>query len=203
MWQMSSVRVTVGAHPHYEQLVLDAIPIGCKRALDVGCGNGFLTRALRERGIPEVTGLDRDRACLEWCRAHPEAGGINFVEADVLTAPLEPGSFDLVSSIGCLHHMDARAGLTRLRDLVAPGGVLAIVGMARPDWPKDLPLAALTFAVGRVRPKRTGNMPKFPVVWPPPERFPAMRRLAEEILPGAQWRRQLMYRYSLIWSRPG
>jgi hypothetical protein len=54
--------------------------------------------------------------------------------------------------------MDARAGLIRLRDLVAPGGTL---GMARADWPKDLPLAALTYVAARVRPgaKRTGHMP--------------------------------------------
>ena len=193
------------AHPHYEQLVLDAVPAGCKRALDVGCGNGYLTRALRDRGIPEVTGIDRDRACIQWCRAHPGAGAITFVEADVLTAPLEPGSFDLVSSIGCLHHMDSRAGLTRLRDLVAPGGVLAIVGMARADWPKDAPLAALTYVAARVRPgaRRTGDRPRVPVVWPPPERFPAMRDLAAEMLPGVWWCRRLLNRYSLIWSRPG
>lgn len=187
----------MNAHPYYEQLVLDAVPAGCSRALDVGCGNGYLTRALRDRGIPEVTGIDRDRACIAWCRTHPGAGAI--------TAPLEPGSFDLVSSIGCLHHMDARAGLTRLRDLVAPGGVLAIVGMARADWPKDVPLAVLTYVTARVRPsaRRTGDMPGFPVVWPPPERFPAMRRLAAEVLPDVRWRRHLLNRYSLSWRRPG
>jgi PII-like signaling protein len=112
----------------------------------------------------------------------------------VLTAPLEPGSFELVSSIGCLHHMDSRAGLTRLRDLVATGGVLAIVGMARADWPKDAPLAALTYVAARVRPgaRRNGDTPRVPVVWPPPERFPAMRDLAAEVLPGVWWCRRLL-----------
>jgi hypothetical protein len=101
--------------------------------------------------------------------------------------------------------MDARVGLTRLRDLVAPGGVLAIVGLARADWPKDAPLAALTFVAARVRTgvRRTGDRPRPPVVWPPPERFPAMRDLAAEVLPGARWCRRLLNRYSLIWTRPG
>jgi hypothetical protein len=39
----------------------------------------------------------------------------------VLACPLEAGSFDLVSAVASLHHMGARAGLARLRDLVAPG----------------------------------------------------------------------------------
>ena len=31
---------------HYHQVILDAIPPGCGRALDVGCGTGALTRRL-------------------------------------------------------------------------------------------------------------------------------------------------------------
>ena len=43
----------------YHPVILDAIPPGCRRALDVGCGEGTLTRELR-RLIPEVTGIDSD-----------------------------------------------------------------------------------------------------------------------------------------------
>ncbi len=60
----------------YESVVFDAIPHGCRRALDVGCGNGELTRELHRRGIPEVVGPDNDEPCIQRCRNHPEAGGI-------------------------------------------------------------------------------------------------------------------------------
>src|SRR5690242_15942401 len=119
----------------YEAVVFEAIPDGCRRALDVGCGNGELTRELHRRGIPDVVGLDRDEPCIRRCRSHPEGGDITYVVGDLTTAEPAPEGFHLVSAVASLHHMDARAGLLRLRSLVAPGGVLVVVGLARPDLP--------------------------------------------------------------------
>ncbi|MBO2448237.1 class I SAM-dependent methyltransferase [Actinomadura barringtoniae] len=188
----------------YESVVLDAIPRGCGRAVDVGCGNGGLTRELRRRGVPEVVGIDLSEACIERCRAHPDGAGIKYVVGDVLGGALEPGSFDLVSSMASLHHMDTRAGLVGLRDLVAPGGVLAVVGLARPDLPKDIPREVAAAIVSRVRPVpgMSEDMPRPPIVWPPPERYATVRRLAAEVLPGVRWRRHLRFRYSLVWTKP-
>jgi SAM-dependent methyltransferase len=185
----------------YESLVLDAIPPGCTRAVDVGCGNGSLTRELRGQGIPTVVGIDRDGPCIQRCRDHPEAGDIRYLVADVLTGGLEPASFDLVSAVASLHHMDARAGLLGLRGLVAPGGVLVVIGLARPDLPKDIPIEVFAHIVERARrwPGKADNAAGFPIVWPPPERYATMRRLARELLPGVRWRRHLLWRYSLVW----
>jgi 2-polyprenyl-3-methyl-5-hydroxy-6-metoxy-1,4-benzoquinol methylase len=186
-------------------LVLEAVPSGCKRAVDVGCGNGGLTRALSGRGIPDVVGIDRDERCIERCKSHHLAGDISYVAGDVLTWPLEAASFDLVSAVASLHHMDARAGLARLRDLVAPGGVLVVIGLARPDLPKDIPreVAAQVIRLVQPGPKKVDDMPMPPVVWPPPERYATMRRLAAELLPGARWHRHLLWRYSVVWANPG
>jgi len=184
----------------YESLVVDAIPAGCTAALDVGCGNGELTRELHRRGVPSVTGLDVDEPCIRRCRAHPEAGDIRYVVGDLRTAALSPAGFDLVSAVASLHHMEAREGLLRLRGLVAPGGVLVVVGLARPDFPRDLPVeiaAQFTRLAGRHR-----TEPAAPTVWPPPERYSTMRRLATELLPGARWRRHLRWRYSSLWVNP-
>jgi hypothetical protein len=97
--------------------------------------------------------------------------------------------------------VDARSGLLRLRSLVAPGGVLVVIGLARPGLPKDLPVEIAAQVVGRLRrrPRRPDDVPQPPIVWPPPERYSAMRRLATELLPGVRWRRHLLWRYSLVW----
>ncbi|GAA0549964.1 class I SAM-dependent methyltransferase [Paractinoplanes ferrugineus] len=181
--------------------MFDVIPAGCKRAVDVGCGNGELTRELHRRGVPEIMGLDRDEPCIQRCRMHPEAGDIRYVVGDLSNAGLTPKGFELVSAVASLHHMDAREGLLRLRSLVAPGGVLIVIGPARPDLPKDLPIevAAQIAGLFRSRPTRSAGEPAAPIIWPPPERYSTMRRLAGELLPGVHWRRHLMWRYSLVW----
>jgi predicted TPR repeat methyltransferase len=43
---------------HYHPVILRAIPRECTYALDVGCGEGVLTRRLR-RQVPQVTGVWR------------------------------------------------------------------------------------------------------------------------------------------------
>ncbi len=122
---------------------------------------------------------------------------------EVLTYPFEPASFDVVASVATLHHMDATAGLTRLRNLVAPGGVLAIVGLARPDLPADIPREIAAFVTGRIyrRTKPHWDQPS-PIVSPPPEHYTVMRRIADDLLPGLQSRRHLLHRYSLVWTKP-
>lgn len=129
---------------HYHRVILDAIPSGCRRALDVGCGEGTLTRQLRQL-IPEVVGIDADDASITSARDHPDAGDIQYVEGDALAYEFDPTSFDLITSAASLHHMDAERALIHLRSLLRPGGVLAVIGLARSspiDWPLDLAAVA-------------------------------------------------------------
>lgn len=184
---------------HYHQWVLDVAPSGSTRALDVGCGEGILARQLRLR-IPDVTGIDLDEPSLELARAHP--ADVSYVHGDVLAHDFEPASFDLIVSIATLHHMDARVALDRMRELLRPGGVLAVVGLARLASPADLAVAVAGVVANRVAMARRGYWEhSAPVVWPPPETYRNMRRIAST-LPGAQFRRRLYFRYSLLWRRP-
>ncbi len=48
----------------YHSVIVSAVPAGCKRALDVGCGQGALTRRLSTL-VPHVTGIDRDERSIE------------------------------------------------------------------------------------------------------------------------------------------
>jgi SAM-dependent methyltransferase len=197
---------------HYHQVILDAIPPGCGRALDVGCGTGALTRRLRRR-VSDVTGIDRDERSIQLARAHPGATGIRYLQAGFLTASLEPASADLVTSIASLHHMDARAALRRMSDLLRPGGVLAVVGLARASWPAELaaliPASAgthLHLAASAIRRRRAPGRPATayqpPVIWPPPMTYRDMRLLATDMLPGVRYRHRLYWRYSLVWTKP-
>src|SRR5690606_23538288 len=110
-----------------------------------------------------------------------------------------------VVAVATLHHLDARAGLLRMRELVAPGGTLGLVGLAAASTPSD---AFLSLA-GTVanRPYRAITRRRYweqrsPTVWPPPETYRSMRELVADLLPGARFRRHVFWRYSVLWSRP-
>jgi hypothetical protein len=41
-----------------------------------------------------------------------------------------------------------------------------------------------------------------PRLWPPPDSFGETRRLTRRVLPGVRYRRLLLWRYSLVWTKP-
>jgi SAM-dependent methyltransferase len=188
---------------HYHPLILAAVPPGCRTALDVGCGEGTLTREPRAV-VPSITGIDLDARSLELARRHPDRNGVEYVRGDFLTHPFEPESFDMVVSVAALHHMDAEAALDRMRALLGPGGVLALVGLARDRFPRDLPLALAGMVTHRWHRWRKGYWQHpAPVVWPPPQTYAEVRGTAARLLPEVRFRRHLLWRYSLLWTRPG
>ncbi|MBG0831443.1 class I SAM-dependent methyltransferase [Planomonospora sp. ID67723] len=185
---------------HYHPHILRAIPDGARRALDVGCGEGMLARELR-RTVPHVTGIDLDAPSIDQAREHPD--DVDYVLGDFLTHPFDPASFDVITSVATLHHVDAATGLARMRDLLRPRGVLAVVGLARDTMPNDLPRVLIGVTASAFHRARKGHWSHpSPTVWPPPVTYPQMRALATEILPGSQYRRHLLSRYSIIWRKP-
>ncbi len=184
----------------YHSVILGAVPDGCTHALDVGCGEGHLTRALHPL-VPHVVGIDSDEASIDLARSQDSAG-IDYVVGDVLTHPFEPASFDLVTAVASLHHMDATAGLERMASLLRPGGLLAILGLARSRHPADFALDLAAVVGSRIHrlTKAVWAQPS-PTVWPPPETYRGMRALASRVLPGCRYRQHLLWRYSLVWTK--
>jgi len=187
---------------HYHPVIFDAIHGHPEQALDVGCGEGALTRELRAV-VPQVTAIDADPASIDLARQQDRGSRIDYLLGDFLTFPFEPNSFDVIASVATLHHMDTTAALARMRDLLRPGGTLAVVGLARTRIPLDLPieLAAVIAHRFHLLTKSLWQHPS-PTLWPPPHTYSEMRRLAAEVLPGVRYQRHLLWRYSLTWTKP-
>jgi ubiquinone/menaquinone biosynthesis C-methylase UbiE len=187
---------------HAFEVILGAVPGGARRGLDVGCGEGETARRLRRR-VPEVVGIDVDAASIEQARAHGD--DIDYLVGDA-TEPspaLPDASFDVVSAVGMLHHVDQRTGLARLAALVRPGGMLLVVGLARSRSPSDYARDALdTIAVRRHTLTRGVWETPSPKIWPPPLTYAETRDISLDALPGATFRRLPYFRYGLAWRRP-
>jgi SAM-dependent methyltransferase len=186
---------------HYHRLVLDAVPVDARSALDVGTGNGLLAADLCQK-VPEVVAIDVDDEVLE--AAHGEVDDVEWILGDVMAYPFER-TFDMVASVATLHHLpDLRSALRRFAELTSPGGVLVVVGLARSTRPCEFAVGVLGVVQHRWLSWRRGYWEHTaPTVWPPPHSYSEVRECAVEELPGMQWRRLPMFRYVLTWRKPG
>ena len=188
---------------HYHRVFLEAVPSAARTALDVGCGDGLLTFDLADRGL-FVTGIDPHVPGIERARSDPRASArTEFICGDVFTADLEPASFDVVAASAVLHHVDARDGLERLKQLVRPGGVIAVVGFGRPDGLRDRVLEVTGAASKQLRIVQGRYWEhNAPISWPPPLTTGEMCDLSREVLPGVSFRRLMSNRFSHCWTAP-
>ena len=115
--------ITTGGREYFADLISDASLAGV-RVLDVGCGSGRWTKYLAERA-GFVDAADPSEAAFVAQRATAMLPNVRVVQASVASLPYAPASFDLVVSVGVLHHLpDTAAAIRALAPLVAPGGRL-------------------------------------------------------------------------------
>ena len=70
---------------------------------------------------------------------------VDVVQADLFKLPFCPETFDIVYSVGALHHTpDARGAFAAIQPLVKRGGFFSIFvhGQGKPRAPRDEPRAA-------------------------------------------------------------
>jgi SAM-dependent methyltransferase len=117
----------------YRSALFELVPGPGESTLDLGCGEGRVSRDLAERGH-RVTGVDVSPTLLEAARAaHPEG---TYVTADAADLPFPDHSFDLVVAYNSLMDVEDLPGSVREASRVLrPGGklVLSIVHPANRD----------------------------------------------------------------------
>ncbi len=96
------------------------------RVLDVGCGNGGLLAALRQRGFTHLTGFDPAPACTSRILAQGLAAcRVSLPLNDPAAIAGHGGPFDLIVLSHVLEHLfDAQAVVASLLPLLATGGLL-------------------------------------------------------------------------------
>ncbi|HET9142685.1 class I SAM-dependent methyltransferase [Actinophytocola sp.] len=192
--------MTVNHNDHYHRFLLRKVPPRCRRALDVGCGSGTFARLLARRA-EAVDAIDRSAEMIAAARAR-NTDRITYRVADVQEIELTPGGYDYISCIAAIHHMPFAPTIGRLRAALAPGGVLAVLGLSRPTW-TDLAVASVGFVPDQVR-KLAGRRRGVPAEPPPPIMDPDLtlaeiRAQARDLLPGAVIRRHVYWRYSMVY----
>ena len=190
---------------HYHSIALNAAPQNCRRALDVGCGQGMLVQQLAQR-CHEVVGIDLDAPALDQarsaCSGLKSKSAIHLIQGDILTYPFPDASFDLITSIATLHHLPLTRALARFRDLLRPGGTLAIVGLYRTHTLVDYAWAAIALPASRLLRRAHRFVETAAPLRDPQETLSEIKAASRAILPGSALQRRLLFRYSLLWQKP-
>jgi 2-polyprenyl-3-methyl-5-hydroxy-6-metoxy-1,4-benzoquinol methylase len=99
------------------------------QTLEVGCGNGSISAWLAERVTPcgKAVAFDLDLSLVE-----VGAPNLELRQGDIVAAPVDRGSFDLVTARAVLHHVaDAEAAIRNLVASVRRGGAIVLI---EPDF---------------------------------------------------------------------
>jgi demethylmenaquinone methyltransferase/2-methoxy-6-polyprenyl-1,4-benzoquinol methylase len=106
------------------------------RVLDLCCGTGDMTRALRKLRRTQgaaVLGADFSHAMLVRASAKHAGRTMHWVEADALCLPLSDGSVNLVTSaFGFRNLANYDAGLREIHRVLAPEGEVGILDFGEP-----------------------------------------------------------------------
>ena len=108
------------------------------RALDLCCGTGDMTLALRRaagKNAARILGADFSHAMLQRAAAKgaPNGSSPRWIEADALQLPFPDSHFDLVTSaFGFRNLADYDAGLREIVRVLRPGGECGILDFGEP-----------------------------------------------------------------------
>ena len=116
----------LGAKSHLDALLETTGPVSGLDIVDVGCGEGHLTRALAALGA-RVTGCDPFISEAGWTA--DGSGSYRLVKASANALPMPDASADLVLFVFSLHHVPAAkldAALSEARRVLRPSGRLYV-----------------------------------------------------------------------------
>ena len=196
---------------HYHGFLLRQLPPHCTEALDVGCGTGGFSRLLAERS-DHVIALDLSPRMIQIARERSNPyRNIDVRIADATAWDFPSERFDCIASIATLHHLPAREMLLKMKTALKAGGTLVILDLFQDEGLYDTLASALAVPVSAgLKLIRTGRLRETRDVrdaWAEHGRHDSyltlsqIRHICAAVLPGAQVRRHLLWRYSITWNK--
>lgn len=110
-------------------VIRELLPLKGRRVVDVGCGEGALTRFLAGEGA-HVVGVEPGRATIEKARAAPPVADEEFVAGLGEKLPFPDASVDAVVYMNALHHVavaDQEEAVREAGRVLKPGGYFLVV----------------------------------------------------------------------------
>ncbi len=156
----------------------------------------------------QVTGADRDSDM----RRFAQLGSGDLTNVSITDRRIDSwadDSVDLITMVAVLHHLDVDDALRHVERILAPQGRLLVVGLAPPRTTRDLLWDAASIVTNPLigflhhpwpSPTRS-QPPPFPVK-DPELSFDEVKKIVDEVLPGAVMRHRIGFRHTIEWTKP-
>jgi 2-polyprenyl-3-methyl-5-hydroxy-6-metoxy-1,4-benzoquinol methylase len=107
-----------------------------ENVLDIGCGNGALSRDIAKKTTGKVIGIDNNRENIDYANKHYRCDNLEFVYGDVLSGlPDSNIKIDTVVMSNLIEHIEKRVEFLETVLLeIKPGKVLFRVPMYEREW---------------------------------------------------------------------
>jgi len=116
---------TIQYYEYIREDVLSLIPLDVGYVLDIGCGAGALGRALKEKGIKKVVGIELNEKIANIASKYIDYVIIGDVER--LGIPLEDEYFDCIIYADILEHLkDPWLLLKRYKKILKSSGIIVV-----------------------------------------------------------------------------
>lgn len=93
------------------------------KVLDVGCGAGFLSNRLAEEGL-QVTGVDLSEESIAVAQKFDSTKSVRYLAADAYRLPFADASFDVITAMDFLEHVEKPAQVVQeIGRVLKPGGI--------------------------------------------------------------------------------
>lgn len=134
---------------------------GSGRVLEIAAGTGLVTQAMAG-GVGQLVATDASEDMLQVLRGRMADLGVSNVQmrtADALALDFEDGEFDAVVAANVLHLLaDPRAGLSEMRRVLRPNGLLCVPTFCHGDtWTAHIVSRVLRLGGFRVVTRFTGE----------------------------------------------
>ncbi len=97
-------------------------------ALDLGCGNGFITEYLSDQSGARFTGLDLVPEAIRQAqeRTRAKRDRLRFQVGDMARLDFPPASFDILVAVDSLYFTELGQTVGAMKGVLAPGGQMAL-----------------------------------------------------------------------------
>lgn len=195
---------------HYHPYLLKQIPENCNTALEIGCGTGSFSRLLAQKAN-HVIALDLSPAMIKIAKQRSAAyPNISYQIADVLAWDFLKENFDCIVSIATMHHLPLELILQQVKSGLKPNGRLMVLDLFQAEGIRDLLInlwaVPLHLILKLKNNGRLGESKEIQDAWAEHGKYDhylpvsQVRRVCNELLPGAIIKKHLFWRYSVVWQ---